>query len=716
MQTKTLKFDKTIKAWDEALPLGNGDLGCLIWNKSNKLRFSIDKAGIWDCSNPPKNQPEFNYANLKTLIKQGNQKEINKKYDDCYFKTTPTKLPTGKIILDLGVKDNVLSSLDMFCAEASLAIGDIKVHSFVHAENDFGLIKISKTDVKINVENPKFGRVKKRVFGKSFSGTVQSLKNIHYEKAELFNESVDDVKIKYFIQKTHDSYYGIVLASKVVCGETLIAYTASISHDKSFVNECKKQVMSALAVGYDEAIKEHYNWWEKSNVILPDKFIEKQYNFNAYLLASCSRKGKYPMPLQGVWTADNGGLPPWKGDYHHDLNSQMSYTSYLKANRIDEGESYIDFLINMSEAGRTFAKEFYGVEGLCLPSVMDIEGNALGGWCQYAMSPTNQLWLCNIMARHYYFTGKKQYLIDKIYPYMLSVGEFLMNILHEENGYYKLDLSTSPEIHDNKLSAWLKPNSTYDLSLMRAFCVDMIKISSELENGKVAKTWQERLEKFEIIPVNKDNVLMLSPNESLSESHRHHSHCMSIYPLRTMKYDCDENKKIIDSTIANLEKLGIGNWVGYSLGWMAQFYAIKGDGESALKMIETFFKYFCTDNGFHSNGDFRFKTKCNLKCRLFTLEANFIAMDAVLEMLVFSEDNVVKLLPAIPNDWSNLQFDNLRCYGGVLVSLKLVDDVITSLKFTAECDVSFTIVSECKTTKFEYCKNIEMKAGQTLEF
>lgn len=74
MNTKQLYFNKTIKNWDEAIPLGNGDLGCLMWNKSNKLRFSIDKAGIWDCSNPPKNQPDFNYSNLKQLVKNGEEK------------------------------------------------------------------------------------------------------------------------------------------------------------------------------------------------------------------------------------------------------------------------------------------------------------------------------------------------------------------------------------------------------------------------------------------------------------------------------------------------------------------------------------------------------------------------------------------------------------------------------------------------------------------
>lgn len=206
------------------------------------------------------------------------------------------------------------------------------------------------------------------------------------------------------------------------------------------------------------------------------------------------------MPLQGVWTADNGSLPPWKGDYHHDLNTQMSYTSYLKANHLEQGECFIDYLLDIADAGRRFAKRFYNADGLCLPSVMDIKGHALGGWCQYALSPTNQLWLCQIMARYYFFTKDKEYL-NKIYPYMQETGKFLLNILKEKNGIYKLPLSTSPEIHDNTLKAWLTPNSNYDLALMRCFADNMIKLSNEIGNNHESEIWQKHLENLNSLPL-----------------------------------------------------------------------------------------------------------------------------------------------------------------------------------------------------------------------
>lgn len=697
MNTKSLHFDGTIHNWDEAIPLGNGDIGCLIWNSSDSLRFSLDKGGIWDCSDPPESQKNFTYADILDCVRNGDQKKLNKKYDKCYHKPTPTKLPAGKLILDLGVRENIVSELDFMTAQADLQAGTVQVKTFIHACENYGLIEINKTDVTLTVDNPKYGKKCKPLFQRISSGTVQSLKNLHYPEAEFFKEQENGIQYQYFIQPTNDRFYGIVTAKCEQNGKTLIAYTVGIGRSRDFTEHCKKTVRFALETGYEKALFFHKAWWkqywEKSRITLPDKLLEKQWYLNNYLLGSCSRKGFFPMPLQGVWTADNGSLPPWKGDYHHDLNTQMSYTSYLKANRLEQGECFIDYLLNMADAGRRFAKNFYNADGLCLPSVMDIEGHALGGWCQYSLSPTNQLWLCQIMARYCYFTKDDAYT-SRIHSYMKEFGRFLTSILEEKNGVYKLPLSTSPEIHDNTKKAWLTPNSNYDLALMRSFAEDMIRLSRMRGDVETAKEWENHLQKFEELAVNENGVLMLSPDESPYCSHRHHSHCMAIYPLKTLEYTDKQSRKIIDSTIADLECHGISEWVGYSVGWMAQLYITKGDGEKACKMLHDFFDYNCTDNGFHVNGDFKKKTDFNMKYRLFTLEGNFIAADAIQNMLLYSEWGKIKVFPAVPKDWSRIEFNNFRAFGGLIISCKMENGKITYLKISATSDTSFILEND----------------------
>lgn len=717
MENRQLKVESTILAWDEALPLGNGDLGCLIWDKSDKLRFSIDKAGIWDCSDSPQFQEGFNYANLRRLIKQKKQKTINKIFDECYSKTTPTKLPTGKLILDLGVDVNVVSQLDFNRAEAVLNVGDIVVRSFIHATQDYGLISVSKANVGYYLDNPKFGIKGEKQKKTSSKGISQSLKNLCYDRAEFYKTNINDAEIQYFIQPTNESFYGIFVAKKQIENNTLIAYTVGHSKDKNFDKEIDT-IIKAVEQGYESSIKSHLTWWDKffqkSSINLPDKKIEYYWNFNNYLLGSCSRKGKFPMPLQGVWTADNNDLPPWKGDYHHDLNTQMSYTSYLKSNHIPEGESYIDFLISLADVGQNFARSFYGVSGLCLPSVMDIQGHALGGWAQYALSPTNQLWICLIMIRHYHYVGSTKYLKDTLYPYLQQVGEFLMNLLEEKNGVYKLPLSTSPEIKDNTLKAWLTPNSNYDLALIRAFMSEMSDICEQLSLTEQKEFWNNALSKTEDLAVDSNNVLRISSDFSLNVSHRHLSHCMSIYPLMTMPYN-QQNKLVIDSTIKNLESLGIGYWVGYTLGWIANLYVVQNNGDKAYAMVKDFFDYYCTDNGFHCNGDYRKKTSCKMKYRYFTLEGNFIANDAINNMLLFSEKSGIKLFTAIPTDWKNLSFDGFRGYGGITVSAAMIEGKISYIKIIADKDVDVKILN-IQEELSQINKNLFLKKGEVFEW
>src|ERR1017187_9598968 len=92
-----------------------------------------------------------------------------------------------------------------------------------------------------------------------------------------------------------------------------------------------------------------------------------------------------PMPLQGVWSADAGSLPPWKGDYHNDLNTQMTYLAYRTAGNFEEGLCFLDYLWKRLPTFRQSAKDFYGAPGAAVPRVMSLAGQPLGGWGQYSL-------------------------------------------------------------------------------------------------------------------------------------------------------------------------------------------------------------------------------------------------------------------------------------------------------------------------------------------
>jgi alpha-L-fucosidase 2 len=392
------------------------------------------------------------------------------------------------------------------------------------------------------------------------------------------------------------------------------------------------------------------------------------------------------MPLQGVWTADDGKLPPWKGDYHHDLNTQMSYWHYSKANHMEEGESFIDFLWSLVSEARNFARIFYDAPGLCLPSVMSLHGKPLGGWTMYVYSLTNQIWLSLAFEKHWLYSGDVKFLRDRTYPYMKETASCVLRWLEpDKDGKLLLPLSSSPEIHDNKAEAWLLPNSNYDLALLRYFFRALSEMAAILNNGD-EKVWIEKLKSLDDLAIGQDGALMLSRQETLCESHRHHSHALAIYPLKLLKCrDSCEHKSIIDATVKQLELLGKGQWVGYSFPWIAEFYAVQGNGDAAAYHLRLFWECFCSQNGFHLNGDYKKRGISHFQYRPFTLEGNMCAADALQEMLLQMDGNVIRVFPAIPEEWKaeSISFSKLRGINGILVSSSMEKGRVVYIRLEA---------------------------------
>lgn len=164
-------------------------------------------------------------------------------------------------------------------------------------------------------------------------------------------------------------------------------------------------------------------------------------------------------------------------------------------------------------------------------------------------------------------------------------------------------------------------------------------------NGRPLAIYLERMPE---LAVSERNALMLSPDESLAISHRHLSHAMAIYPLRLINRENQRGREIIDATIQDLEELGTGLWMGYSFAWMAELYAVQGNGNGAAYQLEVLWRNTCSPNGFHLNGDYKNRGASMFHYRPFTLEANMYAADALQEMLLYSEDGTLQFFPAIP--------------------------------------------------------------------
>ncbi|MFO7823308.1 MAG: hypothetical protein R6V72_05175, partial [Cyclobacterium sp.] len=381
----------------------------------------------------------------------------------------------------------------------------------------------------------------------------------------------------------------------------------------------------------------------------------------------------------------NGKLPPWKGDFHHDLNTQLSYWPTYAGNHLELEQGFIDWLNQHKPTFEKYTREYFGTNGLNVPGVTTLEGDPMGGWIQYAFGPTVSAWLGHHYYLHWRYTMDRQFLEAEAYPWIREVAVFLNDLsVQADDGKRKLPLSSSPEIHNNDARAWFDQMTNYDLALVRWTYTTAAELALELGYTDEAADWNTMLAEWPDYATD-ESGLMVAPDNPLEDSHRHFSHIMAIHPLSLIDpSNGEKEREIIENTIAHLDKLGSSNWTGYSFAWLGNLKARAGDGEGAARALRDFASSFVLPNSFHVNGDQSGTGKSSFTYRPFTLEGNFAFATGVQEMLIQSHTGVVKLFPAIPADWQDVSFKTLRTQGAFLVSATRENGKVEKVEITSE--------------------------------
>lgn len=693
-----LIFDSLPMRWDEALPIGNGMLGALVWNKDEKLRFSLDQAELWD--ERPMNglhRKEFSYKWIQEQVNKKDYKPVQDNFDWPYdHEPAPTKIPGGAVEFNIKNWGEVESSeLDIKTATAIVTWSKgITLKTFVHATKPIGWFSFEniRADFDLDLIAPLYNNPVKNI-ADPVGG--DDLGRLGYKQG-VINKKENSIT---YLQEGWGGFkYRISITWKQPKPGTIQGvWTISIEDKKKKFNDDQLFLFNELNKGYDENLRSHTNWWNafwsKSSLKVPDETIEKQWYLEQYKFGSTSRVGAPPISLQAIWTADNGRIPPWKGDYHHDLNTQLSYWPSYSGNHLEEGIAYLDHLDQNKENYKRYTKMFFGVDGLAVPGVTTLNGTEMGGWIQYSLSPTISSWL----SHHYYlqwrYSMDKAFLKNRAYPWIKDVATFLENITAKnEKGIRKLPISSSPEINDNSLNAWFNDNTNYDLALMKFNFIAAKELASELGLKKESLHWDSILHEFPDFGISKNKELMFAPTLEYNVSHRHFSHMMAIHPLGMIKWENGiKEQEIIKNTIDLLDSIGPDYWCGYSYAWESNIKARAKDGEGAAKALEIFTKAFCSTNSFHLNGD---QTKSGLSkytYRPFTLEGNFAFAAGLQEMLLQSHAGYIEVFPAIPASWKNNSFNTLRAEGAYLVSGSMENGLVKKIIINAEKEGTTTI-------------------------
>ena len=689
-----LHFKQPAVVWDEAIPLGNATIGALVWQKDSHLRFSLDRSDIWDMR-PLKglHRKEFSYAWIAEQVNKKDYKPVQDYFDAPYDREpAPSKIPAGALEFNIPAQIKV-KSVRLMLANAVCEIqweNNMLLQTFVHATQPVGWFRFENAPDSIQpqlVAPPYKADVKEG--GEVNSLVGDDLARLGYQQGKIQQQGNN---ITYRQEGWGGFFYEINVQWKKISTSVIEGvWSISSQYPGKRINLAASAAAgNALQRGMAQDYATHIAWWKnfwgKSAIHVPDSLLEKQWYLEQYKFGSAARRGAPPISLQAVWTADNGRIPPWKGDFHHDLNTQLSYWPAYSANHLDEALGYLDHLDENKTNYKRYTKLFFNREGLAVPGVTTLDGTEMGGWTQYSLSPTVSSWL----AHHYYLQWKysmdNSFLKHRAYPWLKETCIFLENItVTDQKGLRKLPLSSSPEINDNRIDAWFHQNTNYDLALMKFSFAAAAEMAHALGLRKEAARWEKILSEFGDFSITDNDELMFAPAFPYNQSHRHFSHLMAIHPLGLIKWeDGEKAKSVIRNTIALLDKVGPDYWCGYSYAWLGSIKAWAKDGEGAAKALQIFAKAFCLPNSFHVNGDQTKSGYSRFTYRPFTLEGNFAFAAGLQEMLLQSHAGFIEIMPAVPPAWQKLSFKQLRAEGAFLVDATKENGEIAEIRIVSE--------------------------------
>ena len=480
-----LQFRQLPQVWDEGIPLGNGIMGALIWQKDDRLRLALDRADLWDLR-PVKEFSGSDYT-FRFICEAVEKKDMSPVYrlidDRTSIDIAPSKIPAGAIEIPIAGLGKVKSTeLDVHTAVCTITWENgTTAQIFTNATDKVGHFRFTHLPQKpeILLEAPSYEVPQGTKIERN------SLARLGYKKGKVI---VKKGHITYRQKAYGNVSYEIDVRWKQPDPQTLEG-TFCLTTQGTLYSEATQasQQMDNYAKDFTAALHEHTDWWknywEQCSLSLPDDpTLERQWYLEMYKFGAASRKDAPPICLQAVWTADNGQTPPWRGDFHNDLNTQLSYWPGYAANHLEESAVFTDWLWQIKENSEAYTRQFFGVEGLNVPCISTLDGKNLGGWNQYSHQPTASGWL----AQHFYLQWKYSaddiFLRTRAYPWVKEAARYFENIsVKDENGKRKLPLSSSPEINDNSLEAWFKQTTNFDLACIRFTYQAAIEMAKHLQ-------------------------------------------------------------------------------------------------------------------------------------------------------------------------------------------------------------------------------------------